>query len=681
MPRIIPLPVIARLLCVAFILLLCGPSARACTTPVWRYALDNWAVTPYVVLYFHADEIREEDKAVNDLLTGLAEDAPPTNLIFFSVRKPKPTVEKPADGPTTEKTDTEKEEAAAQAAEDERTLGEHEMRFSHLPRFVRAMYQLHVLPELEGERVEIELVNLPELGDPIAAVDEDRVDIAPPKRWSDHRQQDSQYIVRFQPGKEIDRPAILVTAEDYKPKNVSEKDIEAFAKKRADVIEAAGAKLTRPVTPIRVGDHWGIAYASQVKEKTGEGENEEEKTLNQIFFETVVDGRKYTYEMRGAVPPLATEFFAVVGRTRFSQKKPSKLPGKSKGEVTETADEPFYLIVTPWQTKLYAGQLDKETIRAMVDSPVRRKLGKLIEEGHSSVLLVLNCPDEKQNERAAKVVGETIAQVKEETEAEEATQEEQETAEGESPAEEPDEFWAGGPQDVPQLPFKVASLTLSRTDETEKWLVDSLLAIEPDLHDEEFADEVMIFAVFGRGLALPPYIGKGITSDNLIDCMFFLSGPCSCQVKDMNPGMDLLMKWDWEATAEALAEAAWEDQEETREGAEGEEIGYEEIAVDTTAPKPGAQQPQEPTPGERPEQGPARAPDAGTNPPPRVDSAEGALPPEVEASAAAVDTIADQAESLAPTDSFAAGQAWKFAIGLAVAAAVVLAAGFALMRH
>jgi hypothetical protein len=94
---------------------------------------------------------------------------------------------------------------------------------------------------------------------------------------------------------------------------------------------------------------------------------------------------------------------------------------------------------------------------------------------------------------------------------------------------------------------------LDRKAEEERWLVESLLAMEPDLKDEEFADQAMVFCVFGRGRALPPFIGKGINRDNLLNCVDFITGACSCMVKDQNPGMDLLFTKDWWAVAEKLA--------------------------------------------------------------------------------------------------------------------------------
>jgi hypothetical protein len=48
-------------------------------------------------------------------------------------------------------------------------------------------------------------------------------------------------------------------------------------------------------------------------------------------------------------------------------------------------------------------------------------------------------------------------------------------------------------------------------------------------------------------------VGKGITRENLLECVYFLTGACSCTVKDQNPGMDLLFAENWWTVAEKLA--------------------------------------------------------------------------------------------------------------------------------
>ena len=47
------------LLAVTF--LLTASSTRACTTPVYRYAMYNWAPSPYYVFYFHRGDPPAED--------------------------------------------------------------------------------------------------------------------------------------------------------------------------------------------------------------------------------------------------------------------------------------------------------------------------------------------------------------------------------------------------------------------------------------------------------------------------------------------------------------------------------------------------------------------------------------------------------------------------------------------
>ncbi len=59
--------------------------------------------------------------------------------------------------------------------------------------------------------------------------------------------------------------------------------------------------------------------------------------------------------------------------------------------------------------------------------------------------------------------------------------------------------------------------------------------------------EPLLFPIFGRGRVLDGLIANGINADNLKDAGQFLCGPCSCQVKRLNPGMDLLIAADWDA--------------------------------------------------------------------------------------------------------------------------------------
>ena len=56
----------------------------------------------------------------------------------------------------------------------------------------------------------------------------------------------------------------------------------------------------------------------------------------------------------------------------------------------------------------------------------------------------------------------------------------------------------------------------------------------------------MAFPVIGRGRVLYALVGKGNFEDTIAMASRFVVGPCSCQVKDQNPGFDLLMNVDWD---------------------------------------------------------------------------------------------------------------------------------------
>ncbi|NBU42089.1 MAG: hypothetical protein EBS51_15080 [Planctomycetia bacterium] len=42
-------------------------------------------------------------------------------------------------------------------------------------------------------------------------------------------------------------------------------------------------------------------------------------------------------------------------------------------------------------------------------------------------------------------------------------------------------------------------------------------------------------------------MGRGITPENIEDAHTFITGACSCVVKEQNPGFDLLLDVDWAA--------------------------------------------------------------------------------------------------------------------------------------
>lgn len=235
----------------------------------------------------------------------------------------------------------------------------------------------------------------------------------------------------------------------------------------------------------------------------------------------------------------ANLFFVAVSLTDDPELK--KIPPDVRKAWQDQQDRavPSYMVVTPHGRRLYQGILDEAILKAMLDSPARTEVAKQLAEGKAGVLIQLSGSDTAANEAAEKVAKELIADV----------------GAGKVELYLPPGMAEGveGGEGKANPGLQLGFTKISRTDAAEKWLIDSLLSMEDDLTNDEYAGQPMIFAVFGRGRALPPFVGKGITRENLLECVYFLTGACSCTVKDQNPGMDLLFAENWWTMAEKLA--------------------------------------------------------------------------------------------------------------------------------
>ena len=98
---------------------------------------------------------------------------------------------------------------------------------------------------------------------------------------------------------------------------------------------------------------------------------------------------------------------------------------------------------------------------------------------------------------------------------------------------------------TPGLSYEFSTLAISRSDPQERMLLEMLLKSEPDLGD--YADGPIVFPVFGRGRALYALASEGINADTIRETIAFITGPCGCEIKMLNPGVDLLMSVNWDA--------------------------------------------------------------------------------------------------------------------------------------
>jgi hypothetical protein len=175
-----------------------------------------------------------------------------------------------------------------------------------------------------------------------------------------------------------------------------------------------------------------------------------------------------------------------------------------------------------------------ESLAAALDSPTRQSIVQRLAEGESAIWLLLD-----SGHAEADAAAETLLQQRLDYLTSVMTLpqlDESDIANG----------LVSVPEEDLRLDFSI--LRVSRTDPAEQTLVQLLLQSEPGLAEET---EPMVFPIFGQGRALYALVGEGIRHETIEAAAAFLVGKCSCQVKEQNPGVDLLMTADWAAAGKA----------------------------------------------------------------------------------------------------------------------------------
>ncbi len=181
-----------------------------------------------------------------------------------------------------------------------------------------------------------------------------------------------------------------------------------------------------------------------------------------------------------------------------------------------------------------------EALPGVLDSPARQEVARRLLAGQSAVWVLVESGDAEEDAKAAERLQEGFALALQRLELPDGviTREDAGKAERLPAGAEANQLHS----DLP-LRLEFSMLRVRRDDPAEQVLVAMLSRVEPDLAD--FADKPMAFPVFGRGRVLEPLIGAGIFKTNVLEAGGYLCGACSCEIKELNPGMDLLLQADW----------------------------------------------------------------------------------------------------------------------------------------
>ncbi len=200
--------------------------------------------------------------------------------------------------------------------------------------------------------------------------------------------------------------------------------------------------------------------------------------------------------------------------------------------------------VLPWIAVEYpqslppasAAALTRENVTRILDSPARREIARRVLKGETAVWIFLESGKREADDNAFKLLQKEIMLAGRNLKLPEIDKQDIE-----------DKLVTIDPED---LKIAFSAIRVSRDDPAEKFLVDMLLgsegAGEDGFRSPQFAGQPMAFPIFGRGRILYGLVGTGINEEMIGAACKELVGPCTCEVKEKNPGVDLLMSINWD---------------------------------------------------------------------------------------------------------------------------------------
>lgn len=211
--------------------------------------------------------------------------------------------------------------------------------------------------------------------------------------------------------------------------------------------------------------------------------------------------------------------------------------------LDEIGDEPVLRLGFPHGSGLdkpfWEGPLAADSVSKVTDSPLRQKLVQAILEGSSTTWVLLETSDAAANDAAEQQLRTLLDEISANLELPEGVVRAKDvTAEGTTPDGKPLEM-----DDVlrTEIPLKISFpiFRLSPSDPAEAIFASML---RPFARSTE---EPVAIPIFGRGRALEGIPASALSQASIAGACDYLCGECSCQVKDQNPGIDLLLAVDW----------------------------------------------------------------------------------------------------------------------------------------
>ncbi|MCP4453071.1 MAG: hypothetical protein GY809_16540 [Planctomycetes bacterium] len=178
---------------------------------------------------------------------------------------------------------------------------------------------------------------------------------------------------------------------------------------------------------------------------------------------------------------------------------------------------------------LWEAPLTQASVQMLIDSPVRSEIVQRLTDGQTAVWLLVLSQDEEENVRVEADLRQLLETMTRELKLPHELSEE-------------DTVYDAPMSDV-DLKIEFSMVPLDLNDPNEIILTSIIREAMLDTLDQYLPAAIPIF---GRGRALTVLDKASIGPDVVAEVCQFLVGPCSCEVKAMNPGVDLLIPVDWD---------------------------------------------------------------------------------------------------------------------------------------
>ncbi len=171
------------------------------------------------------------------------------------------------------------------------------------------------------------------------------------------------------------------------------------------------------------------------------------------------------------------------------------------------------------------GSLQEARTTGLIKSPVRSELTRRLQSGDAIVWLLLKSADDEKTAAVRELLRKQCKELPRKVEL-------------------PEGIGLPGSELFSEVPLllQFSVLEIDPGDANEQFLVRQLTDFQADAAT---AGEPLIVPVFGRGRALEVVPASQLNADLIHNLTEFLCGACSCQVKEQNPGFDLLLSTDW----------------------------------------------------------------------------------------------------------------------------------------